>query len=151
MKKFIRIQSTKNIEVTEGLTCIDMTNLDARVADRLRVASAWVKSRILIRQGVGFYPAIIQEWNTVKALVNDGTLTLGFETDECDEPAAYEMYNRVERAHRDYEMRVAQAEADRCRSEETRRSYDNRDAVATTNRRTATRRVTKPTAEDSAE
>ena len=151
MKKFIRIQSTKNIEVTEGLTCIDMTNLDARVADRLRVASAWVKSRILIRQGVGFYPAIIQEWNTVKELVNDGTLTLGFETDECDEPAAYEMYNRVERAHRDYEMRVAQAEADRCRSEETRRSYDNRDAVATTNRRTATRRVTKPTTEDSAE
>lgn len=151
MKKFIRIQSTKNIEVTEGLTCIDMTNLDARVADRLRVASAWVKSRILIRQGVGFYPAIIQEWNTVKALVNDGTLTLGFETDECEEPAAYEMYNRVERAHRDYEMRVAQAEADRCRSEETRRSYDNRDAVATTNRRTATRRVTKPTTEDSAE
>lgn len=151
MKKFIRIQSTKNIEVTEGLTCIDMTNLDARVADRLRVASAWVKSRILIRQGVGFYPAIIQEWNTVKTLVNDGTLTLGFETDECDEPAAYEMYNRVERAHRDYEMRVAQAEADRSRSEETRRSYDNRDAVATTNRRTATRRVTKPTTEDSAE
>lgn len=151
MKKFIRIQSTKNIEVTEGLTCIDMTNLDARVADRLRVASAWVKSRILIHQGVGFYPAIIQEWNTVKALVNDGTLTLGFETDDCDDPAAYEMYARVERAHHDYEMRVAQAEADRCRAEETRRSYDNRDAVATTNRRTATRRVTKPTTEDSAE
>lgn len=149
MKKFIRIQSTRNIEVTEGLTCIDMTNLDARVGDRLRVASAWVKSRILIRKGVGLYPAIVQEWNTVKSLVKDGTLTLGFETDECDDPAAQEMYNRVERAHKDYEMRTAQAEADRERAEESRRSFDNRDAAATANRRAATR---KPKAtEESAE
>lgn len=140
MKKFIRIQSEKNIEVTEGLTHIDMTNLDARVPDRLRVASAWVQSRILIRKGSGLYPAIIQTWDTVLALVKDGVLTLGFETDECDNPEAEEMYKRVERAHMDYERRLAQTEADRDRAEAVRRSYDNRDSVSTANRRPATRK-----------
>lgn len=140
MKKFIRIQSEKNIEVTEGLTHIDMTNLDARVADRLRVASAWVQSRILIRKGTGLYPAIIQTWETVQALVKDGVLTLGFETDDCDNPEAEEMYKRVERAHQDYERRLAQTEIDRERAESVRRSYDNRDSVTTTNRKPATRK-----------
>lgn len=140
MKKFVRIQSEKNIEVTEGLTCVDMTNIDARVADRLRVASAWVQSRILIRKGTGYYPAIIQTWGSVKSLVEDKVLTIGLESDECDDPAAEEMYSRVERAHRDYEARVAQAEADRARADTVRRSYDNIDGVSTANRRTTTRK-----------
>lgn len=112
MKKFIRIQSEKNIEVTEGLQSIDMTNRDAHVADRLRVASAWVQSRVMIKKGSALYPACIQEWDSVKQLVKLGVLTLGFETDECDDPEAEAILKRVENAHRDYQARSEAARTD---------------------------------------
>lgn len=112
MKKFIRIQSTKNIEVTEGLTGIDMTNPDAHVADRLRVASAWVQTRVLVREGIGYYPAIIKDWGSTKALVKDGVFTLGDETDDCDDPKAIETYDRVMRERKKYEDRAKEAKAD---------------------------------------
>ena len=112
MSKFIRIQSTKNIEVTEGLQSIDMTNRDAHVPDRFRVASAWVQTRVLIREGAGYYPAIIKDWGSVKALQKDGVLTLGEETDECDDPVANETYERVMREKEKYLQRAAAAKAD---------------------------------------
>ena len=111
MKKFVRIQSEMNIEVTEGLQSIDMTNRDAHVADRLRVASAWVQSRVMIRKGSGVYPACIQNWDSVKALAAIGKLTVGAETDEGDAEAE-EILKRVENAHRDYQMRSEAARTD---------------------------------------
>ena len=111
MKKFVRIQSEMNIEVTEGLQSIDMTNRDAHVADRLRVASAWVQSRVMIRKGSGVYPACIQNWDSVKALAANGKLTVGAETDDGDAEAE-EILKRVENAHRDYQMRSEAARTD---------------------------------------
>lgn len=73
----VRIQSSKTITVTKGLQHVDVTNADAHVPDRLKVSPSWQKSSILIRQGVGLYPAEIKEWNTVKALAKDGILTIG--------------------------------------------------------------------------
>ena len=112
MAKFIRIQSTRNIDVTEGLQSIDMTNRDAHVPDRFRVASAWGQTRVSIKVGAGYYPAMIKDWGSVKALVADGTFTLGEETDDVDDPAAIETYERVVKEKQKYIDRAAAAKAD---------------------------------------
>ncbi len=84
--KLVRIQSTRTIKVTCGLQHLDVTNPDAHVPDRLKVSAEWPKCQVLIKQGVGEYPAEIIEWATVKALVKDKVLTIGetleAETDE---------------------------------------------------------------------
>ena len=66
MKKFIKIQSSINITVDAGLTCINMTNADARVAERLKVQPTWVGTRIDITEGAHYYPAIIKTWDSAK-------------------------------------------------------------------------------------
>ena len=112
MSKFIRIQSERTITVTEGLQSIDMTNRDAHVPDRFRVASAWVQTSVQVKKGVGYYPAILKDWGSVKALVADGTFTLGEETDNVDDPKAIETYERVMREKQKYADRAAAAKAD---------------------------------------
>lgn len=107
MKKFIRITSTKPIRVTSGLGYIDNTNVDAHVADRLKLTSAWARTQVLIKEGTHYYPAIIKTWNTVKALVEDKTITLGEEVDETDDVDALEDYKRLEREIKFYENRKA--------------------------------------------
>lgn len=83
--KFVKIQSTMNITVTGGLQAQDVTNKDAHVPDRLKVAALWPKTTVDIKQGVGFYPEYIKDWNTVKNLVKDKILTIGETTEEVDE------------------------------------------------------------------
>ena len=112
MKKYIRIQSEKDIDVTEGLQSIDMTNRDAHVPDRLRVAGAWVQTRIPIRKGAHDYPAIVQNWASVKSLVNAGVITLGVESDETNEDRAVEIYEKYWREKQKYLDRAAAAKAD---------------------------------------
>lgn len=77
MSKLVRIQSTITISVTPGLQAKDVTNPDAHIADRLKVSAEWPKCTVLIKEGVGMYPADIVEWNTVKALAKDEILTIG--------------------------------------------------------------------------
>ena len=77
MSKVIRIQSTRTIGVTCGLDCQDVTNPDAHVPDRLKVSATWPKATVLVKAGVGYYPAEIAEWPTVKALERDNIFTLG--------------------------------------------------------------------------
>lgn len=79
--KLVRIQSTKTIKVTCGLQHLDVTNPDAHVPDRLKVSAEWPKCQVLIKQGVGEYPAEIIEWATVKALVKDKVFTIGEEVE----------------------------------------------------------------------
>lgn len=79
--KLVRIQSTRTIKVTCGLQHLDVTNPDAHVPDRLKVSAEWPKCQVLIRQGVGEYPAEIIEWPTVKALVKDKIFTIGEKID----------------------------------------------------------------------
>lgn len=81
MAKLVQIQSNITVKVTAGLQCQDVTNPDAHVADRLKVAPLWPKHTILIRQGAHNYPAEIKEWPTVKALAKDKVLTIGQEFD----------------------------------------------------------------------
>ena len=74
---FVRIQSSKNIQVTCGLQNLDVTNKDAHVPDRLKVNALWPKATLLIREGTGVYPSEIVDWPTVKALANDKIITIG--------------------------------------------------------------------------
>lgn len=95
--KLVRIQSTKTIKVTSGLQLLDVTNPDAHVPDRLKVSAEWPKLTVLVKQGVGEYPAEIIEWPTVKALVKDKIFTIGEEIDATTE----EQLNEVEKFERD--------------------------------------------------
>ena len=111
-KRFIRATSTKNLEVNAGLLGVNMTNKSAAVADRLRVAPQWVGTRVLIKQGTFWYPAMIKDWKCCKALVRDGVLTFGELADECDDQDAVQTADRVERALQTYARTVAAAKAD---------------------------------------
>ncbi len=84
----VRIQSSMTITVTSGLQCKDVTNADAHIPDRLKVAPEWPKYSIQIMQGVGDYPAEIAKWNTVKALVEAGVMTISESTNEAKEEDA---------------------------------------------------------------
>lgn len=77
MNELIRIQSKITINVTPGLQNKDVTNPDAHIPDRLKVSAEWPKCTLLIRAGVGTYPAEIAEWPTVKALVKKEIMTIG--------------------------------------------------------------------------
>ena len=90
MAKLIEISSTTTIHVTCGANALDVTNPDAHVADRLRVAPSWTKNIICIKEGKGEYPADIATWATVKALERDGVITIGRTIDTDDAKAEAE-------------------------------------------------------------
>ena len=90
MKKFIRIQSDRNINVNAGLRNINMSNADAHVANRLNIAQAWTGTRVLIKKDVAYYPAVLKEWPAVKKLEELHIISFGEETDTV--PAEYEAY-----------------------------------------------------------
>lgn len=76
-KKFVRITATKSFLVTKGLDCLDVTNKDAHVPDRLNVKPTWVNATYIIKRGVDYYPSEIAEWTTVKRLNEQGFITIG--------------------------------------------------------------------------
>lgn len=81
MKRFIRIQSTRTISVAPGLQNVGATNKDAHVGDRMKVNSAWQSARVRIMRGVGYYPACVKTWPSVKTLADLNILSIGEETD----------------------------------------------------------------------
>lgn len=85
--RFVRIQSTKTISVAPGLNLQDVTNPDAHVPDRLRVIPLWPQLVVQIRQGTGFYPSEIADWESVIELQKHNILTIGEFTDSADETA----------------------------------------------------------------
>ena len=82
----VRIQSSMTITVTSGLQCKDLSDdSQQNIPNRLKVAPEWPKYSIQIMQGVGEYPAEIAKWNTVKALVEAGVMTISQPTNEAKE------------------------------------------------------------------
>ena len=100
MKKFVQISSKVTIRVNPGLYNIDSTNMRSPIADRLSVKPAWQKFAILIEPGRIWYPAEIQNWNTVKSLVEHGNAIIGIESDVCDDPRAEQDFAKLERAYK---------------------------------------------------
>lgn len=81
MKKFVKINSTANIEVYPDLGAIDATNVNSPMADRLSAKPNWVYP-VMIRQGIHYYPAEIKEWAAVKKLNSKNVLSVSEEVDE---------------------------------------------------------------------
>lgn len=109
MKQFVRIQSDIDVRVSAGLQGIDHTNKDAHVPDRFRVASAWVGSTIQIVKGPAYYPAEIVNWGSVEALVRDGHLTIGEIVEDVTDPAANEVYDKLQQWKETYQQKVKEA------------------------------------------
>ena len=84
-KQFVKIQSKINITVTAGLQGKDVTNPDAHVADRLKISALWPKCTVDIHEGVGYYPAYIAEWGSVKGLEKDEILSIAGYYDEASQ------------------------------------------------------------------
>ena len=95
MKKYVKIQSSININVTSGLYNLDVTNPDAHIPDRLKVKPVWPKITCMIYQGVGWYPSEIVKWNTVKNLVKDKVITIGEYSDDCSDEKVIESKNKI--------------------------------------------------------
>lgn len=91
---YVQISSTKTIQVTCGLQFEDVTNKDAHVPDRLRVLPKW--GAILIKKGVGIYPAEILEWKTVKAMIEAKIFTVDNNPSVEPDDKAKEMKSAVE-------------------------------------------------------
>lgn len=130
MKKFVQISSTITIEVTGGLQSIDATNYRSNEKDRLNVKTAWTGLRVLIRKGVGYYPAEIKNWNTVKKLAELDKLTIGAEYDTCpDQERVEEEKNKIVNAMRENAAREAKIKKDRKLIEENAKEIEEQTRI----------------------
>ena len=73
----------------------DLTNAKSQLPNRLKVGSDWPKLTVLIKQGQHIYPSEIAEWETVKALQNDGVLTIGAFIDDPNDTEVVKMKETV--------------------------------------------------------
>lgn len=101
MKKYVRIQSTKNVYAVGGLQTLDMSS-EVPGHERLNSKPMWTNLTILIKQGAHFYPGIVAEWESVKTLQNKEILTIGQFSDTCPNEAELEKdYARIMKAYKD--------------------------------------------------
>lgn len=107
-KKFVKITNISNgVQVSPDLRSINTTNYRSPTADRLKVKPAWTRFRIIIKTGTHYYPSIITKWESVKSLEKSNIITIGVETDTCDEPEAEEMLKALVAAQKKYELDIA--------------------------------------------
>ena len=91
-KKFVKITNISNgVQVSPDLRSINTTNYRSPTADRLKVKPAWTRFRVIIKTGTHYYPSVITKWESVKSLEKNNLITIGAETDTCDEPEAEEI------------------------------------------------------------
>lgn len=95
MKKYVKIQSQRNIQVTGGLSFLDMTDPKQAVANKLKVQPLWSKEKLKIRVGSAWYPSYITEWPTVKSLNKQGVITIGEFADTLPDDIPNEEKNEV--------------------------------------------------------
>ena len=106
MKKYVQLSSKVTIRVNPGLYNIDSTNLRSPVADRLSVKPMWTRFRVLLQPSRTWYPAEIQNWDSVKSLVANGKVIVGMESDTCDDPRAEKDYQMLANARSRYNAEV---------------------------------------------
>lgn len=108
--KYVKIQSNKTIRVTAGLQFVDNTNPNANTADKLKISSEWPKLSYLITKGEPkWYPEFITKWDTVKALVKRGVMTISNETKEDAESGVVEKATKLENNIKEYNKKVNKA------------------------------------------
>ena len=75
--QYVQISSTINITVTNGLTAVDKTDKANVSENKFNVQETWSKNSVSIKKGVGNYPKVICDWETVKVLQANKILTIG--------------------------------------------------------------------------
>lgn len=124
---FVQITSMMDITVTPGLQFTDFTRKESDLPNRLRVGVEWTKAPVLVRKGVGVYPAIITTWPTVKALVENKVFSITEVVDEKDITSEV----RAEKAKLDrVEPELKRAEAAEKKAKKTRGSAPSLDDIA---------------------
>lgn len=116
-KRFVQISNNTNqfIRVVPEMKLINATNIKTPARDRLNVKPAWQKFGIVIEPQLGYYPAEVANWNTVKSLVKAKKFTIGAYCDEADisEEAwikkAQDMEKKLKNANAQFEKDVANA------------------------------------------
>ena len=68
MKDYVKIQSKKTINVTDGLPYQNFTKKDSDIPNRMKIAPTWPKKTILIKEGTHFYPSEVVKFDSVKKL-----------------------------------------------------------------------------------
>lgn len=76
MKDYVKIQSKKTINVTDGLPYQNFTKKDSDIPNRMKIAPVWPKKTILIKEGTHFYPSEVVEFDSVKKLEKLEVLTI---------------------------------------------------------------------------
>lgn len=95
MKKYVKIQSSKNIQVTGGLSFLDLTDPKQAIPNKLKIQPLWSKEKIKLKMGSAWYPSYITEWSTVKSLNKDGVITIGEFADTLPDNVSEEEKNEV--------------------------------------------------------
>lgn len=95
MKKYVKIQSSKNIQVTGGLSFLDLTDPKQAIPNKLKIQPLWSKEKIKLKMGSAWYPSYITEWSSVKALNKDGVITIGEFADTLPDNVSEEEKNEV--------------------------------------------------------
>lgn len=109
--KLITINSDANYYVYGSAVTKDDTK---EGATQLNInASTWTNTRVLIRQGIGTYPAEIADWNSVKTLVNNFHITISSNangTAEASDVKAVEAAKKAEAIGKAQEAEKARRE-----------------------------------------
>lgn len=100
--EIIRISSTRDIVVNQGVKSVDETDPVMDAQNKLKSKEFWTDTEILLTQGNGYYPKFIAEWESVKILddlgiinVNSKVLALEDIQDEKERQAVKAIYDKV--------------------------------------------------------
>lgn len=111
MKKYVKIQSQRNIQLTGGLQFLDMTDANQPIANKMKVQPLWSKEKLIIKAGSNWYPSYITQWSTTKALNEDGIITIGEFADKL--PANVTAEAAAEVLEHEEKLKQAQMEVER--------------------------------------
>ena len=113
MKRFIKITATRpfRVMVDSKDQAIDASDVNAiNIQNRLKAINTWVDTLVTIKQGAGWYPSAIAKWQSVKSLENAGLISIGPESDDCDDKEAIALVEKFEQAQKNYEQQKKNVE-----------------------------------------
>lgn len=113
MKRFIKITATRpfRVMVDSKDQAIDASDVNAiNIQNRLKAINTWVDTLVTIKQGAGWYPSAIAKWQSVKSLQDAGLISIGPESDDCDDKEAVAFVEKFEQAQKNYELQKKNVE-----------------------------------------
>lgn len=103
MGKFVKISASRPYRVFSGLQTKNKTSENPTNPNRLNVEALWTDNFVILKQGTWYYPAVVQTWDSVKALEKNEIITIGNEVDTIDDADklayANTCYDRVSKAY----------------------------------------------------